>query len=263
MPAGCPGRLSHVQVDDADVSILDEADEVAGAFVGEELRSLIDRAFLEGTISRIEALPWGVGAGLVRTPNSASRGVPGVFFIIPTPPMRATGTAIRYWRYVPLAAAEPIISEDLPILRAIDPGGSTTIETIDDIPLDQLWDQAAESVMEEHLARVERGESGERLGPAQHWVLGLLSSPDVEVPPDAASAYDALSVGRSQLIRHQLNRLRDQVQRSEISLDAAARDVVELVRRLGLRPVAIAKPLNILEPDELAVDCFVVVRNPP
>jgi hypothetical protein len=49
------------------VTILDDADGLAGAFVSEELRSLIDHAFLEGTISRIESLPWGVGAGFTRS----------------------------------------------------------------------------------------------------------------------------------------------------------------------------------------------------
>ena len=252
--------VSLVQrLDEGDASILDDADELAGAFVGEELRSLIDRAFLEGTISRIESLPWGVGAGFIRTHNSKSRGPAGVFFNIRTPAMRNTGTPVRYWRHVPLANGDDVIVEDLPILRAIEPTGSTPITSLDNIPLDALWERAATSVLDEHLHRVEQGESGERLGPAQHWALSVLSNPDVELPTEAASAYDALSVGRTQLVRHQLNQLRDRVQRAEVSLDGAAREIVELVRRLGLRPVATAKPLNTFDPDELAVVCFMVV----
>jgi hypothetical protein len=78
--------VSLVQrLDEHDASILDDADELAGAFVGKALRSLIDRAFLEGTISRIESLPWGVGAGFTRTQNSRSRGPAGVFINIRHP----------------------------------------------------------------------------------------------------------------------------------------------------------------------------------
>jgi hypothetical protein len=62
-------------------------------------------------------------------------------------------------------------------------------------------------------------------------------------------------------IHDQLNQLRDRVQRAEVSLDGAAREIVELVRRLGLRPVATAKPLNTFDPDELAVVCFMVVMD--
>lgn len=42
-----------------DAALLDEADEAAGSFAGEQLRALLLRAAAEGEVTRLQELPWG------------------------------------------------------------------------------------------------------------------------------------------------------------------------------------------------------------
>lgn len=48
-----------------DEELLDEGETESGAFVGEQLRRLIDRAVREGEAKRVLRLPWGVGVDCV------------------------------------------------------------------------------------------------------------------------------------------------------------------------------------------------------
>ena len=70
-----------------DEELLDEGETESGAFVGEQLRRIIDRAVREGEAQRVLRLPWGVGACFRQTAAGRSTGPPGIFFAIRTPPV--------------------------------------------------------------------------------------------------------------------------------------------------------------------------------
>jgi len=82
-----------------DEELLDEGEAESGAFVGEQLRRLIDRAVREGEAQRVLHLPWGVGACFRQTAAGRSTGLPGVFLAIRTPPAPGEEDSRRYWRY--------------------------------------------------------------------------------------------------------------------------------------------------------------------
>ena len=70
-------RLSH-----GDATLLDEQEsdgEIGSAFAGEIFRSYLRRAAEEGEVSRLQALPWGIGAALrCSIPKSGTRRCPRV-----------------------------------------------------------------------------------------------------------------------------------------------------------------------------------------
>src|ERR1700690_1735260 len=81
---------------DGDVELLDESEETSGAFIGEELRRLIDRALAEGEVERVLRLPWGIGACFRQSTGGRSQGAPGVFFATRTPAMPDAPDGYRY-----------------------------------------------------------------------------------------------------------------------------------------------------------------------
>lgn len=52
---GLETQLRHYaeRLVDGDTELLDESEETSGAFIGEELRRLIDRALAEGEVERV------------------------------------------------------------------------------------------------------------------------------------------------------------------------------------------------------------------
>ena len=135
--ATTPTRLA-----DGDAELLDESEETSGAFIGEELRRLIDRALAEGEVERVLRLPWGIGACFRQTPGGRSQGAPGVFFATRTPAMPDAPDGYRYWRFVELPGQE-LVSTDLQILRRIDPHGGEAVE-FEGVDLEAAWEAAAE-----------------------------------------------------------------------------------------------------------------------
>src|SRR5258705_9334666 len=129
-----------------DSELLAEAEEDSGAIVGEELRRLIDRALAEGEVTRVQRLPWGIGACFRQTPGGRSRGAPGVFFATRTMPMASAAEGHRYWRFVE-TGTDRLLDGDLEILRRIDPGGGEPSEP-EGIDLDRLWATAAADIVD-------------------------------------------------------------------------------------------------------------------
>ena len=78
-----------------DAALMDEqgsSEETGSAFAGELFRSHLRRAVEEGEVSRLQGLPWGIGAAFVqRSPTLAE---PAVFFAC------RTRMDERYWRVV-------------------------------------------------------------------------------------------------------------------------------------------------------------------
>lgn len=244
---------------DGDPELLDEQESDSGAFVGEQLRRLIDRAVREGEVERVLALPWGIGACFRQTAGGRSVGAPGIFFAVRTPPMPDEPDGRRYWRYVEHDDAA-LIGGDLEILRRIDPaGGEAGTDGLADADLEAAWRKASADIVATHNARTDvRGEQ-ESIGPRQRWALDLLRDPGVAYVTGAEEAEEALSVGRSSAVRRALGTIEMQVRSGAITLDDAAAAIVAVVAEFGLRAVVEAPLPTRIDADDLGVVCWMAV----
>jgi superfamily II DNA or RNA helicase len=252
-------RVYAERLAEGDADLLDEAEQESGAFVGEHLRRLLERAFEEGEIERVQRLPWGVGACFRQSAGGRSSGPPGVFLAMRTRPSAAEPEGQRYWRYVELHD-EQLESGDLEILRRIDPsGGDPSPDGLREIDLERAWKLASDDVVAAHNARANVREEQEQIGPRQRWALHVLRDPAVVAPPGLEQAEAALSVGRSSAVRKALSAVEQRVHAGELDLDGAAAEIVAVVGQFGLRPV---EPPLLREPitvDDLGVVCWMAV----
>lgn len=243
-----------------DPELAREAEEDSGAFVGEELRRLIDRALAEGEVERVLRLPWGIGTCFRQTPEGRSRGAAGVFFATRTPRMADAESGYRYWRYVELDGGE-LIGGDLEILRRIDPQGGEQAEP-DGVDLDDAWERAARSVVAQHNRRADLRAGQEQIGPRQRWALEILRDPGVTLPVADEKVDDAdaaLSVERSSAVRRALREIQERLDDSHISRDTAAAEIVRVVADFGLRPVEPPPLPEKIGVEDLGVVCWMVV----
>jgi superfamily II DNA or RNA helicase len=245
---------------DGDTELLTESEETSGAFIGEELRRMIDRALAEGEVDRVLRLPWGIGACFRQTPAGRSEGPPGVFFATRTPPMPDTPDGYRYWRFVELPGME-LISTDLQILRRIDPHGGTPAE-VQGVDLEAAWEVAAIDIVSAHNERADLRAVQEQIGPKQRWALEVLRDPAVALPPGADLAADVLSVERSSAIRRALGEVQDRVLAGAMSRDEAATQIVRVAEDFGLQPVEPAPLPDKITVDDLGVVCWMAVLPP-
>lgn len=248
-----------------DESLLDEAEEDSGAFVGEELRRLIDRAAAEGEINRVLRLPWGIGACFRQAEGGRSQGPPGIFFATRTKPMADAEEGFRYWRHVPFDADEEgerkPIDLDLEILRAIDPSGGEPVESLEGIDLEAAWVIAAANIVEAHNERSDLRARQDPVGPRQRWAQELLRDPNVGLPSidRGQRAIDALSVERSSSFRRALGDVQALLEAGELSRNGAALGVIEAVESFGLRKVDTLPPVEKITADDLGVVCWMAV----
>ncbi len=251
---------------EGDDELLDEAEEESGAFVGEELRRMLDRALAEGEMARIEGLPWGIGAAFRQTPDGRSRGAPGVFFATRTPRMPDAERGYRYWRYVeldggrPAAGHEPVAT-DLEILRRIDPEGGEPAPELGEVDLEAAWEVAASDIVAAHNERADLRRDQERIGDKQRWALGVLRDPGVALPSleRAEQATEALSVERSSAVRRALGEVQSRLAAGEINRDRAAADIIAVVETFGLRKVEQLPVPSEITADDLGVVCWMAV----
>ncbi|MEX2193909.1 MAG: helicase-related protein [Thermoleophilaceae bacterium] len=240
-----------------DEELLDEAEESSGAFIGEELRRLIDRAAAEGEVERVLALPWGVGACFRQAAGGRSQGAAGVFFATRTPAMPDADEGYRYWRYVELPSGD-LVTSDLEILRRIDPSGGEPAE-LEGVDLEVAWRIAFPSIVVEHNQRADLRGDQEQIGPKQRWALEVLRDPSVGLPPGADLADEALSVERSSAVRRALGDVQDRVRAAEITLEEAAVQIVAVVDDFGLQPVEPPPLPEKIEEEDLGVVCWMAV----
>jgi superfamily II DNA or RNA helicase len=242
---------------DGDEELLDESEEVSGAFIGEELRRLIDRALAEGEVERVLRLPWGIGACFRQTRHGRSQGAPGIFFATRTPAMPDAPDGYRYWRFVEVPDRD-LVSADVQILRRIDPHGGEPAE-LEGIDLEAAWEVAAADIIAAHNERTDLRAAQEQIGPKQRWALEVLRDPAVALPPGADLADEALSVERSSAVRRAIGDVQDRVLGAAISRDEAAAEIVRVVQDFGLQPVeAPPLPEKITEV-QLGVVCWMAV----
>lgn len=243
-----------------DAGLAREAEEESGAFVGEELRRLIDRALAEGEVERVSRLPWGVGACFRQTASGRSQGPPGVFFATRTSPMPDAERGYRYWRFVELGDGA-LLGGDLEILRRIDPQGGEAA-ALEGVDLDWAWEQAAAGIVEQHNRRADLRTDQEQIGPRQRWALELLRDPAVRAPVAAEKldeADAALSVERSSAVRRALREIQEGLDEGRLSRDDAAAAVVRTVEDFGLRPVEPPPLPEKIAVDDLGVVCWMAV----
>jgi len=242
-----------------DEDLLDEGEAESGAFVGEQLRRIIDRAVREGEAQRILNLPWGVGACFRQTEAGRSTGAPGVFLAIRTPPSPGEEDGRRYWRYVELVSGD-LQTNDLEILRRIDPtGGEPVPDGIGEVDLEAAWQCAAADVVDVHNRRTDIREEQEAIGPRQRWALDVLRDPGVAYAPGAEEAEEALSAGRSSAVRKALGAVETSVLAGHVTIDEAAIAIVAVVEQFGLRPVDEPALPRRVTADDLGVVCWMAV----
>jgi superfamily II DNA or RNA helicase len=246
---------------EGDATLLDEAEQESGAFVGEELRRVIARAAAEGEIDRVSALPWGIGACLRQSAERGARQRPGVFFACRTPPMREAPEGYRYWRYVELFHDGDLVGEDLEMLRRIDPAELAEAEA-GDLDLERAWKIAAAEIVAAHNERTDLRSQEERIGPRQRWALDLLRDPAVALPGGADLADEALSVERSSAVRRALGEVEAALVAGEIGRDEAAFRIVGVVTAFGLGPVPPPPLPQRIDVDDLGVVCWMGVLPP-
>lgn len=247
-----------------DESLLDDAEEDSGAFVGEELRRMIDRAAAEGEIDRVLKLPWGIGACFKQTDGGRSQGPPGIFFATRTRPMADAEDGFRYWRHVPFGAGgdeEKLLTLDLEILRVIDPTGGERVDSFEGIDLEAAWEVAAESIVAAHNERSDLRAQQDPVGPRQRWAQELLRDPLVALPSidRGQRAIDALSVERSSSFRRSLGQVHERLEAGEINRNEAAAGVIQAVEDFGLRKVETLPPVEKITADDLGVVCWMAV----
>lgn len=242
-----------------DDRLLEEAEQESGAFIGEELRLLIDRAIAEGEVKRIEDLPWGVGACFRQVPGGRSQGAPGILFATRTKPSREAEGDYRYWRYLELGGK--VEKNDLEILRRIDPSGGEPAEP-EGIDFDEAWQKVAADILAEHNARADLRTQQEPIGPRQRWALELLRDPSTSLPVAEGRADEieaALSVARSSAVRRALGEVQAKLEAGELSRDGAVTAIVSVVEDFGLRPVEPPPLPQKIDVDDLGVVCWMAV----
>jgi hypothetical protein len=250
-------RTYAERLEAGELDALESEDEEAlsGAFLGEQLRALVVRAFEEGELQRVRQLPWGIGAIVRQTAQAAKRGRAGVFFATRTKP-----EGHRYWRYVEIGDDAELLASELPILRRIDPTDLQQDE-LAGVDIEGAWRRAVEDIVRVHNERADPRETAAAIGPAQRWALALLRDPAVILPEGAEDAAAVLEVERSGAVRRALNEIRAELNEKRLVANDAAARVVKLVQRLGLRPVEHVLPVPIDE-DDVGVVCWLVMLPP-
>ena len=236
-----------------DTTLLDEQEsggDTGSAFAGELFRSHLRRAAEEGEVSRLQALPWGIGAAFAqRSPTLAE---PAVFFAC------RTRKDERYWRMVS-QSGEVLYKEDLPMLRLIEPQEQPGCPVPDGLNLERLFAVAADDICRDHNALLDPETRFAALPASQRWALDVLRSPDAPAGDEYDEGDQSLSVGRNNLVRRELSGLRREYEDGGMSVADCARRIIEVVARFGLRPVEAPQAPELITEDDLGVVCYQVV----
>jgi len=236
-----------------DETLLDSDDGFeSGSFRGEEYRARLLRAFAEGEIERLKALPWGIGAAFIQLDDAVQKiQAPGVFFAC------RTRYGDRYWRY--LTVDGNIIREDLTMLRLIDPGMSLGCAIPREMELEELFDKAANDICDSHNRLLYPSAREERLPASQRWALSILRHPDVPPGKEYDDADLALGVGRDALVRRALSQLRKQHAEEKLTIIQCAESILNIIQSFGLEAVTPPPVPQPISKEDLGVVCYQVV----
>lgn len=235
-----------------DESLLDEGQAPgSGSYTGELYRVLLSRLLQEGEFVTLRALPWGIGSAFVQPDLRRERA--GVFFAC------RTSDGERKWRHVTFEGE--IVSEDLEMLRLIDPKDEARAELPEPDVLERLWAIASEDMCRVHNEALDPRRRQAELPASQRWALEqVLRSPDLPDSPEYSLADEALGVGRNQLVRRKLSAIRREADAQGLGLKETADAIVGAVQEFGLRaelvPTQDASPIT---GDDLGVVVFQAV----
>ena len=232
-----------------DPNLLEDPEDVS-AFAGELFRAQLRRLAQEGELSRLQSLPWGIGAAFV-TPDKRLR-EPAVFFAC-----RAK-SGERYWRVVS-GSGEILYREDYPMLLLIDPKQHPGCPFPADLDLEGLFDLAAADICEAHNRLLDPAARSGGLPAVQRWALAHLQLPESPTGDEYKDAYDALSVGRSSQVCRELAALRGAYADGGVSAAQCAGRIVEVVQRFGLNPIKTPARSQPITAADLGVVCYQVV----
>ena len=238
---------------DGDATLLDEQEsggETGSAFAGELFRSYLRRAAEEGEVSRLQELPWGIGAAFVQ--RSPTLTEPAVFFAC------RTRRDERYWRMVS-QSGQVLYREDLPMLRLMDPHEQPGCPIPDSLDLERLFAVAAADICAAHNALLDPEARFAGLPASQRWALEVLRSPDAPSGDEYDEADQSLSVGRNNLVRRELSELRREYEGGGTSVADCARRITEVVETFGLRPVEAPQAPEPITQEDLGVVCYQVI----
>ena len=128
---------------EGDETLIDDGEGAeSGSSAGEEYRLRLLRAQREGAISRLEQMPWGVGAVFARHAGTTDGDLPAVVFAA------RDRRGKRHWRAV--TASSEVLRQDLLLLRTGDPADVPGTEFPDGLDLDELWKHAVEDICRAH-----------------------------------------------------------------------------------------------------------------
>ena len=248
---------------DGDAELLDEGEVESGAFVGEQLRRLLERAFQEGEArARADAF-LGVSARAFARPPRGARTARRASSSRCARPLcwASRGAALLALRRARRGTGGGRRSRDPAADRPW--GGEPVGEGLEDLDLDLecAWQVASADVVAQHNERADLREEQQPIGPRQRWALSVLRDPGVASPPGAEEAEEALSVGRSSAVRKALGAIESRLRGGEINLDVAAQEIVEAVERFGLRPVEEPPLPAKVTVDDLGVVCWMAVLS--
>ena len=230
----------------------------SGAFIGEELRRLIDRALAEGEVERVLRLPWGIGACFRQTAGGRSQGAPGVFFATRTPadarrpgwlPLLALRRA-RWWaslsrRTWRSCAGSTRKAASLPSWTA------STLRTPGESRQQALLPHTTSAPISEP--------SKNRSGPSSVGRLRSCAIRPSHYQRAPTLADEALSVERSSAVRRAIGEIQDRVLAAQISRDEAAQEIVRVVDDFGLQPIESQALPEKITAEQLGVVCWMAV----
>ena len=241
------------QLGDGDVSLLDERTAGGSAFEGERFRAIVRRARDEGRANQVLGLPWGIGAAFEQPDGTPYPLVEtAVFFAC------ETRAGERYWRMVS-AAGDVLHSDDLPMLRLIDPEGGSARPVPDGLDLDGLFAAATDDICQHHNALLDPAQRYGDLPLSQRWAVGVLRSSDLPEDANYGDADRALAVPRNPAVLKALSALRRDHEGGAVRLTDCAAGIDKIVKRFGLRPVDPPLRRDPIEPDDVGVICWQVV----
>jgi superfamily II DNA or RNA helicase len=247
--------------------VANDADPYSGAFLGEEIRAMLEAAMVAGDLSRVTSFPWGIGAATAVEAEGRQR-TPGVFFAARTVPMEEDPDGHKYWRYVEFADGEfsnDVIGDRdrLELLRRIDPSELEVVEEPDADQLDAAWQIAAADIVRAHNARLAAQALQISVGPVQAWARKQLASDQISesLILAADNAYEALAVERSMAVRKELKAVRADHELTLIGDSEAIQRIVTIIEKYSLRPVNTheADVSRAITEDDLGVVCWMSV----
>jgi hypothetical protein len=255
-----------------DEGVLVAAESQLDAFSGEEFRMELRAALAAERMRELLAMPHGAGSGF--RDESLSEGTRGIFFCVRVllgPHSLPSEADERAWRYVDVASPDEPLSDELDLLRRIRCDDGTPREVPDEITptLYELWESTQSSIVAEYEERLDPARVATRVPASQTWAIELLASEGMGlaehgVPASVArDAAGALSVPRGPLVLRALSSLRRELKEGDLTPVAAAKGVLDVVAREGLRPPDSDSQTSppAISPDRVRLICFQIIHG--